>query len=97
MTNEDATLGRSHPPGAPIQQNRQIFALLDREAELQERIGAIDLEERILRIPQLKSQAETICAMSPDARDQAIEDIRTSVGHLGQEIKARLETARRQS
>lgn len=98
MTDQDTVPDCSSPSGgANGQLWQKIFALLDREAELQERIGAIDMEERILRIPGLKAHAERVCAMSPAARDRAIEDVRTRVDHLEQDIEARLETARRQS
>lgn len=78
-------------PGIGTQQFRaMIVALLDHEADLRERLGHMEINQRISETPMLKSRAETICNLPRHAAKREVEEILVRIEDLELEIEGRL-------
>lgn len=73
----------------------RVIALLAREAELQERLSVITIEERILSLSQLRAKSDELCGLPRDALEAQLNKLLTQIERLEQEIQKRLDAAAR--
>lgn len=78
-------------PSVGTQQFRAtILELLDHEADLRERLGHLEISQRISDTPILKSRADTICELPRYAAKREVEEILVRIERLEREIEGRL-------
>lgn len=70
-----------------------VLSLLDRRADLQERLGLIDIDRRISQATNLRSEARDISQMADAIIQRRVERLKREIKGLELEIKTRIDLA----
>ncbi|GGG17877.1 hypothetical protein GCM10010924_53760 [Rhizobium wenxiniae] len=66
-----------------------VLSLLDRRADLQERLGLIDIDRRISQATSLRSEVSELSHMADDIIQRRVESLKGEIYGLELEIKKR--------